>query len=478
MKKIVLLLISLLFFTTSYILPVQASSIFGITSRAFRADFNNGEENSFGYFSNYYNTATRYAYSWNLDSTVENGYMNLSANYSLFEQNGTCPSNHYSYIRKEVFSGRTMFGSQDGFSMKINLKLNMTPLKSLSESEGLGRTGFVLNVRDSINSSTDNEFYLSICAYQTGTVITATGGNRNQLSSQEVSRHYFANLDPNQYHEYLFVYDPNYKITVYIDGERRCKFDLSCVGSRTDTTGYYDSDFVAFSLVNRSLNAHKDEATGRYIASSSASIDYIVIYNSGRQLNTLYGQDLGNDLKTKIALSNVKRLLTDMGEENYINYYPKASMEKFDFVQLIEDSKIFVFVGHGGKVLDPDLSLLQVNPNARTEVDKYISSREISEHYFDMSDTELVMLVGCNTGHGTTTTDSLVEALKSKGVDYVLAFTKSIDNEDANYFVQLFFNELKKGASYQEARLKALYNTDGSLRSEYLESSIESCEIM
>ncbi len=471
MKKITSFLIILLFICLEIISPVNATSLI------YDMDYEN--ESSFEEYTTFYNTNTQKTHSWNLDSKVNYGKMCMEASYSLFNDNGDCPQNHYSYIRKEDCNHYNTFSSNEGFSIKLNLRLSMPPIKSISHEEGVGRTGFIINIRD-YEPDFQKEFYFSICGYQTGAIITAIGGNRDQLDQQPVSYFYLQNFNLDKYHEYLFVYDPTNKITVYVDKEMRGSFNLNFIGTRTNETKYYYSDFISFSLVNRSLNAYLDE-NGFYTAESKAWLEHLKIYEKEKMKYTLYGEDLGEDYKTKTALSNVKRLLGDMGKSDYVNYYPKNSMNKIAFMELMEESWVLAFIGHGGKFSAPNCSVIEVNPNASETVEKYLGSLDLVDTQLDLSDTDLIMFIGCQTSWGTTPSESLCYAAKEKGANLTLAFSEKIDNEDANYFIQLFFTELKNGASYSEALDSALYYVkDGTkkLRNNYSDSSIASAVIV
>ncbi len=473
MKKVLCFVFATLMFVNSFFISVYAvfddkdkdegeitNEIVLIDYPEFVANFNSGIGCTFGHFSSFYNEKETDGYRSVLFGNQANGKQHLSARYSIDPNgNGDCPTDGYGYVRKEVFDYPSGMTLKDGATIKVVLKLEMDSIKNFNPEEGFGRTGFVLNVRDVDYYSYDNEFYYSICAYQGGTVITATGGNRNLLASQEVYSIYLDDLNPAEYHTYLFVYSIGVGIFVFVDDKQVGMFPEDAIGHRTDTNGYFYSDFVAFSLVNRSLNCHYSEETSAYEADSNIWVEKIAIYNGVKKKYTMISTEAESANLAVNSFNETAQSLVDFGvHETRIEKYPQAAFSEVDILTMIEHSSVFIYVGHAGYWGDSNVSVIEVNENMLNE-NQYLDSQEIYDSNADLSDTDLVILAGCNSASGTDTQSSLMWALKNKGVESVLGFVTKINKQDAYIFVKRFMYYYAKGFSCEGSKNWALYGT-------------------
>jgi len=233
---------------------ISVTPAFAVDTSQFRTGFYTLWASSFGEFNEFSHANTTNLMSNGVTYANEEAYFH---NYMSIEDYSNPPMNRYAYQRREVFTQNiSRINSDSGLLISFDLKLDMTPLTSLSVSGGLGRTGFVVNVRDRKGTG-DREFYYSIAAYGTGIVVTSVGGNRNSLDNQPVKACLF-DVNPLTYHNYVFSFSPDNNTTdIYIDYQLKATINENLYTYRTVNSGYYDYDFVAISLVNRTLNSRQ-----------------------------------------------------------------------------------------------------------------------------------------------------------------------------------------------------------------------------
>lgn len=183
----------------------------------------------------------------------------------------------YSYQRIESFSNLGTLDDETGFTVILELKLNQSPLNTLTDSK-VGQTGFVLNVR---SASLNREMYFSIIVYNSRLLITSYTGNRASINQSTCEKLWYDNFNPNKTYTYRFSYDriATNKILTYIKPEGSNVFEylghFSEPTYRTTSMSYFNQDFVMASSVNRSINAR--ESGGSYIANCNNIISNIEI---------------------------------------------------------------------------------------------------------------------------------------------------------------------------------------------------------
>lgn len=476
---LVLLLLSSLFLN---FFSYAEEGAFNYTSaKVYSTNFQNLFRGSFGSFSDFCRTAVTSPVSWNLTSRIESNTAFLSADYSASPVNNNCPQNLYSYIRKESYTNWNRINISEGLTVDLVLKLEMPAISSLSTAAGLGRTGFVLNIRDLLSpgtNATDYEFYFAICPYQEGIVISSVGGNRDALEYGSCSNRFLSDIDPTEFHNYKFIYRPEDEISVYIDGEKRHAFPLTSIGHRTLKRGHYYQDFVAFSLVNRSSNLKWNPETEYYEAHSKAWVSKIELYDVCRDTFTIYSPRFEDESDRIIyeSLDTVKNTLTASGIPNTnIAYLTGVSYDRESFLRQMEASSLFLFAGHGNQTADMSNTFIENNPSGNQGT-KQLRSEHVSDSTIDLSDTECIILASCKSGRGDTEESSLMLGFRSKGARTVIGFEETIRIDDSGKFLVRFFEYLKQGNSYSYSAYLATHNpeTGAFLSGDYEEESIDS----
>lgn len=450
---VTLILFVLLFQTSAYCLQNV-----NVSKPVFSAEFNSGGlATTFGYFNLYQN---RYfggyssGGSCDLSTAVDNysGTLHFENDLRIPVQNAVPLADCYSYKRAEVVNrNAAKLNSKDGLTIQYSLKLSMSRLTSLTEGSNLGWTGFIVNVRDYLNGGIDenghweNEFYLGIAAYQNGIVATSVSGNRNNLRNQTVHYWVGSDINPNEYHTYTWVYGVNGFFSLYVDGILRHNFGTNAVLYRVVYNGYYFNDYIGISLVNRTTNAVQSGSS--YISSAEAWLDYIKIYNTALYRNSLIAIS-DPEINHSLYFTDISASIaaTDSLNANEIDVYSQ-SLESQEMINLLTSSRIVLFRGHGTYDSATDTTGIVLYKGNYLYPDLKLYSSDINSASPDLSNTDVVMYVGCETALGdyNDPNKSLLRATKDAGAKIVIGFNTEIGSGYASKYSKFFFEYLEEG---------------------------------